>query len=350
MNTTEIAKLFAGEMDTHREKLTGNARDAQVAQASLDSAAKSLLDQRAAQQKSASTVLSHWHSAGVEGFQARSAKLGADLRATASAGTDAASIVGEVTDALAGRHTTTQRLIDEFVRKAAKLLDAGLGATGAGAQAALVNAVGRVTDLAAGYTKESGGHLKNARDEMAEAAKKLHALRKEIDHDGISDATKHTTTHTSKTKHDKEKHTKPSNTSGKVHDILASARKNLGYHEGPGNRNKFGPAAPWCSSFATAMWRKAGVHIPLLPFTGDVYTWGQRHHLAYGKHDLHQARPGDVLLFGTGPSYGGSKHIGIVESVHGDHVTMIEGNSSDSVRRVTHPLSSSIFYGGVHPK
>jgi hypothetical protein len=58
-----------------------------------------------------------------------------------------------------------------------------------------------------------------------------------------------------------------------------------------------------------------------------------------------------VLLFGTGPeSPSTSTHIGIVESVDGDQVTMIEGNSSDQVQRVTHTLSGDTFYGGVHPR
>jgi hypothetical protein len=99
------------------------------------------------------------------------------------------------------------------------------------------------------------------------------------------------------------------------------------------------------------VWRKSGVDIPILPFTGDVYTWGQRHGLAYHSQHLDQARPGDVLLFGTGPqSTSTSTHIGIVESVHGNTVTLIEGNSSDRVQRVTHTLSSATFYGGVHPR
>ncbi len=94
---------------------------------------------------------------------------------------------------------------------------------------------------------------------------------------------------------------------------------------------------------------ESGVNIGILPFTGDVYNWGREHGLAY--HSLDKARPGDVLLFGTGPqSPSTSTHIGIVESVHGGHVTMIEGNSADQVRRVTHPLSTSVFYGGVHPR
>jgi hypothetical protein len=99
------------------------------------------------------------------------------------------------------------------------------------------------------------------------------------------------------------------------------------------------------------VWRESGVDIPSLPFTGDVYTWGQERGLAYDAGNLGQARPGDVLLFGSGPeSTSTSTHIGIVESVDGDQVTLIEGNSSDRVQRVTHSLSGGEFYGGVHPR
>lgn len=132
--------------------------------------------------------------------------------------------------------------------------------------------------------------------------------------------------------------------------ILDVARDELGYEEGPGNENKYGPSASWCSSFATWVWRQSGVDIPSLPFTGDVYTWGQEHGLAYDTGNLGQARPGDVLLFGSGPeSTSTSTHIGVVESVDGDQVSLIEGNSSDRVQRVTHSLSGGEFYGGVHP-
>ena len=132
--------------------------------------------------------------------------------------------------------------------------------------------------------------------------------------------------------------------------IISAARRELGTRENPpgSNRNPYGPTAAWCSSFATAMWRKAGVDIPLLPFTGDVFRWGQRHGKAYTS--LSAVKPGDVLLFGSGPSSPAtSKHIGIVEKVSGGTVTLIEGNSGDSVRRNTHRLSSATFYGGVHP-
>lgn len=44
---------------------------------------------------------------------------------------------------------------------------------------------------------------------------------------------------------------------------------------GNGHLAKYGgdPSWEWCSIFATWVWRQAGVTIPSLPFTGDVFTW-----------------------------------------------------------------------------
>ena len=134
-------------------------------------------------------------------------------------------------------------------------------------------------------------------------------------------------------------------------NIVRIARSQLGYAErGTTNCTKYGPCEEWCSLFATWVWRRAGVAIPKYAFTGDVYRWGLRHHLAYGKGALRRAKPGDVLLFGTGPgNTRTSTHIGIVEKVSGGRVTLIEGNSANKVRRRSYALTARTFYGGVRP-
>jgi hypothetical protein len=133
-------------------------------------------------------------------------------------------------------------------------------------------------------------------------------------------------------------------------NIVRIARSQLNYHERPHNCTKYGPCEEWCALFATWVWRTAGVPIPKYAFTGDVYKWGQRHHLAYGRAALGRAQAGDVLLFGTGPSNPStSTHIGIVVGVARGRVTLIEGNSNDAVRSHTYTLSGRTFYGGVRP-
>jgi hypothetical protein len=372
LDTAGVATLFADEMKAHHGKLQGKAADSQAAQQALQQAANTITEQHDVQRKAAHSLLEAWQSKAAPTFEKDSAKFGTDLTVTAKASRSGAQVVGEVTDALAGRHQATGRLIDEFVAKARKLIDAGYLLARNGSPAALLLAIGDVADLAGKYLKESSTHLKDARTEMTEAARKLRALQTELAHDGVGDAgvahpkpvvkpgqhqqhVKHVQ-HQKHVQHHTTQHhpgTKPSS-SKKVQEILDHARSNLGYHEGPNNRNKWGPTGqPWCSYFATSMWRSAGVNIPKYGFTGDVYKWGERNHLAYDRGAIaHQAKPGDTILFGTGPSWAGSEHIGIIEKVEGNKITTIEGNANDQVERNTYILPRDLhrFYGGVHPK
>jgi cell wall-associated NlpC family hydrolase len=332
VDTAALARSFAKDLVAHRNKLAGKAEDAVRAEYALHQVATVLDDQHDTYHKESTTVLEHWHGRGADGFRHDSAKLTKELRSTGAAGAAAEKIVAHVASTVDSGHTAVQRLVDEYTTKAERVLAAGVAA---GTQAALMRAVGHVADLVPHYTRQSTSTLRHVHAELEASAKKLDALRKDLTHDGAGDKT----THASKV-------------SGRGQDVVHAARKELGTRENPpgSNRNPYGPAAAWCSSFATAMWRKAGVKIPVLPFSGDVFHWGQRNGHAFGKHSLHEARPGDVLIFGTGPqNTSTSTHIGIVEKVEGNQVTMIEGNSGDAVRRNTHPLSASTFYGGVHP-
>ncbi|MET8849541.1 CHAP domain-containing protein [Amycolatopsis sp. NPDC004625] len=330
MDTAALARSFAQELIAHRTKLAGKAEDAVRAEYALHRVAAALDDQHDAYHQESTTVLDHWHGHGAGGFRHASAKLTKELQVTGTAGAAAEKIVAHVASTVDSGHTAVQRLVDEYTAKAEKVLDAGAAA---GTQAALMRAVGHVADLVPQYTRQSASTLRHVHAELEASAKKLDALRKDLTHDRAAGEPTHAV-------------------SAKGPEIVHAARKELGTRENPpgSNRNPYGPTAAWCSSFATAMWRKAGVKIPVLPFSGDVFHWGQHNGHAYGKNALHEARPGDVLIFGTGPqSTATSTHIGIVEKVEGNRVTMIEGNSGDAVRRNTHPLSASTFYGGVHP-
>jgi hypothetical protein len=98
-----------------------------------------------------------------------------------------AKIVSEVTEALPARNTTGGYLVDEFVTKASGPLKAGFAVAGIAVPGALLTAVGEVADLAGRYIKESGGNLNDARAEMEEAARKLRALEKDLNSDGVGD-------------------------------------------------------------------------------------------------------------------------------------------------------------------
>ncbi|GAA0517795.1 CHAP domain-containing protein [Saccharopolyspora thermophila] len=357
MDVSGIATRFAGELIAHRTKLEGKAGEAQNAQTALESAAKAIEEQRDAHRKAAQTLLSRWESNATAGFQKRTDRFDRDLELTAQASTKGAKIVAEVYQALEGRHNTVGNIVEEFITTATKLLQSGLAAAGITAPAGLMRAVAQVADLAGSYIKQSGGELKDARDEMVEAARKLRALQREVDSDGVADPrseAKQPGKDTGKGEGG-QKGKDERKGSAKAEKILENARKHLGYHEGANNRNKWGPTGqPWCSYFATSMWQDAGVDIPKYGFSGDVYKWGEKHGTAYDADALaKQARPGDALLFGSGPdSPATSKHIGIIEKVEGNKITTIEGNSGDQVARRTYtlPKDADKFYGGVHPK
>jgi peptidoglycan DL-endopeptidase CwlO len=374
VDTREIALQFAHRMVAHRNKLAGRTDDALQVQFALHQAAETIEQQHAGHRTAATAALEQWDGTTSERFEKRTNRLGRQLRITGEAGRDAERIVADTSAALAGGHATARRIVDEFVDRASTVLGTGLGVSGAGAPAALMRAVAAVSDLEQQYTRESVANLRRVNGELKEAARRLRSLERRVEHDGIVDPGSGRRPGNGG---------KPGGSGGKPgngggpggsgggpgsggsggrpggsgstargREVVAAARQEIGTRENPpgSNRNPYGPTAAWCSSFATAMWRRAGVDIPILPFTGDVFTWGQENGKAYGKNSLDEARPGDVLLFGTGPgSTSTSTHIGIVEKVDGNTVTLIEGNSGDAVRRRTHTLSSATFYGGVHP-
>lgn len=365
MDSTRIARQIAGQLIAHRNKLAGKAADAYRATAALDLTAKTVAQHHADHRSTAATATSHWDGENAAGFDRRARRMTKALDTTAAASAKGAEIVAGTAASLDTNHRAVANLVEEYTTKAAALIDGARAAQGAGSRAAVLTAVGQVVDLVRTYTNESTKHLRTVQREMKDAAEGLRKLERRVEHDGFADPStrKKRTAGGGKARDVRRpggsgKGPESDKGSGKgsgkgaaVRDrIKEVARDELGYREGAGNRNKYGPTGAWCSNFATWVWRKSGVDIGILPFTGDVYEWGRDHGLAYGKNDLDQARPGDVLLFGTGPqSPSTSTHIGIVEKVDGDRVTLIEGNSSDSVRRVTHTLSSATFYGGVHP-
>lgn len=347
MESRVVALKAAEQLIAHRNKLAGKAEDAYQVHTALDTAAKTVERHHHDHKAGAATATSHWEGHNAAGFDRRAHRMTKVLGTTAGAAAKAADVVATTASSLDTHHKAVAGLVNEYADRATRLLDAARGVTGAGSQGALVRAVGQVVDLARDYTNESTKHVRSVQHQMKVAAGELGKLEKNVEHDGFADPTRRKRAHTPA----KHPHKPPKTKSGTANKIKKLAESQLGYHEGPNNQNKYGPTGFWCSNFATWVWQKSGVDIPILPFTGDVYNWGQEHGLAYGKHNLDAARPGDVLLFGSGPqSPTTSTHIGVVESVHGNSVTLIEGNSADQVRRVTHTLSSSTFYGGVHPR
>lgn len=65
--------------------------------------------------------------------------------------------------------------------------------------------------------------------------------------------------------------------------------------------------------------------------------------------------PGDILLYdwddsGKGDSKGGSDHVGVVEQVSGNTLTVIEGNYSNAVKRRTLEVNGRYIRGYITPR
>jgi peptidoglycan hydrolase-like protein with peptidoglycan-binding domain len=108
----------------------------------------------------------------------------------------------------------------------------------------------------------------------------------------------------------------------------------------------------WCASFATWVWRTAGIDIPKINYVPSVYDWATAHGKWYGTSRLGLAQPGYLIIFGSANN---RYHIGVVDHVSGSTVYVISGNTTNpsnpgqyGVFDKSYPLSGSVFYGLVH--
>lgn len=93
----------------------------------------------------------------------------------------------------------------------------------------------------------------------------------------------------------------------------------------------------WCAWFATNVWRKAGVPIPLSGASFWPYTWAEPRGLLFkrvGSPPRSVTPPaGAALMYGTGPSSTvTSEHLNLVDSVLRDGSFMITGGNQDTSR------------------
>lgn len=108
--------------------------------------------------------------------------------------------------------------------------------------------------------------------------------------------------------------------------IIDIATAEIGYTELPpnSNRTKYGAwygldGQPWCMMFVQWCFNEAGSPLPYKTAScSDLERWYRRN-----KPDAVYATPeaGDIVIYSFG-------HTGIVESVQGDSITVIEGNTS----------------------
>jgi hypothetical protein len=138
--------------------------------------------------------------------------------------------------------------------------------------------------------------------------------------------------------------------SAKVSKMLAEARRHLGFHEGPGNRNPFSryfhrPNEAWCADFVSYCATKAGLRMNTASAQGVANILKQRGTWK-GRHN---PQPGDAVTFRWDGSHGWADHVGMVERVFKrggrTYIQTIEGNSGDRVRRKVYAANSSVING-----
>lgn len=129
--------------------------------------------------------------------------------------------------------------------------------------------------------------------------------------------------------------------------IVTKARSQLGVGERKGKKDctPYGGCMPWDALFATWVWNKAGNTVPPFSFSGDLYTWGQKHGRSHP--GLEGVGIGDLVLTGTGPqSPKTSKRVDIVTEVLPDGtLRVIGGNVKNTVAERIIPAKG--IYGWV---
>ena len=113
----------------------------------------------------------------------------------------------------------------------------------------------------------------------------------------------------------------------------------------------FNGRVEWCACFVSWCAHKCGYIeagiIPKFAGVGTGINWFQDRH-QWQKRG-YQPKPGDIIFFDwDGDGYG--NHVGIVESSDDTYVYTIEGNTSDSCKRRTYFLHSTVIMGYGIPK
>lgn len=107
----------------------------------------------------------------------------------------------------------------------------------------------------------------------------------------------------------------------------------------------------WCATFVSAMAIKCGLTdiIPTECGCGQMIQLFQKLG-TWQENDAHVPQPGDVIFYdwddsGVGDNTGWPDHVGIVESVTGSDIKVIEGNMSDAVGRRTLKVNGRYIRG-----
>lgn len=108
---------------------------------------------------------------------------------------------------------------------------------------------------------------------------------------------------------------------------------------------------PWCAAFVSAVAQKVGATNIIYPECScDRMIQLYQQHGRWMENDAYTPQPGDVIFYdwqdsGSGDNVGSSDHVGLVYSVVGTSMTIIEGNCSDSVCFTTRTVNQRYIRG-----
>ena len=127
--------------------------------------------------------------------------------------------------------------------------------------------------------------------------------------------------------------------------IVKVARGQRGVEGKKKQCNPYGGCMPWSSLFATWVWNKAGNVVPKFSFSGDLFTWGQKHNRSH--EGTEGVGPGDLVLTGTGPtSPKTSTRVDIVIEVLANSKLKVIGGDVDN-RVAERTVAAKTIYGWV---
>lgn len=113
--------------------------------------------------------------------------------------------------------------------------------------------------------------------------------------------------------------------------ILAIAAREIGYHEGAGQRTKYGEwsgynGQPWCMSFVQWVYHQAGADLPHMTAScGILLRWYQQNQPECIVKD---PVPGCIVIFDWPGTAYTTDHTGLFVSQTGTQITSIDGNTS----------------------
>ena len=112
----------------------------------------------------------------------------------------------------------------------------------------------------------------------------------------------------------------------------------------------------WCATFVSAVAIKVG-YTDIMPTECSCPKMIELYKNlgAWDENDARIPNPGEIIFYdwdvsGSGDTRGDSEHVGIVEKVEGNTITVIEGNYSDSVKRRTISVNGRYIRGYGVPK